>query len=79
MGKPMPAVHISVVRMVAIYVPLAFVAQKFFGVAGIFVAYAIANVITGVAAYIWARASVEEQCARHARPIVELNNGVRAQ
>lgn len=74
MGKPMPAVYISVARMVVIYVPLAFAAEKFFGVTGIFVAYAIANVITGVAAYIWARASVEEQCARHARPVVELAN-----
>ena len=66
MGKPMPAVHISVARMVAIYLPLAFVADKFFGVAGIFAAYALANVITGVLSYIWARSSVTEQCDKHA-------------
>ncbi|MDH4072093.1 MAG: MATE family efflux transporter, partial [Gammaproteobacteria bacterium] len=36
MGKPMPAVHISVGRMVVIYVPLAFLLDPYFGVAGIF-------------------------------------------
>lgn len=66
MGKPMPAVHISVARMVAIYLPLAFIAERLFGVAGIFAAYALANVITGVISYLWARSSVTEQCDKHA-------------
>jgi putative MATE family efflux protein len=66
MGKPMPAVYISVARMVAIYLPLAFVAEKFYGVAGIFAAYALANLITGVISYLWACSSVNEQCDKHA-------------
>jgi putative MATE family efflux protein len=70
MGKPMPAVHISVSRMALIYVPLAFVANRFFGITGIFVAYAFANIISGVIAYIWARASVQEQCDVHAEPLI---------
>ena len=70
MGKPMPAVHISVIRMVAIYVPIAFVARHFFGIVGIFAAYTIANIATGVLAYIWARASVTAQCDTHAQPQV---------
>lgn len=69
MGKPMPAVHISVARMVVIYVPLAIFAEKFFGVAGIFAAYAIANVVTGVIAFNWARASVQQQCDLHSAPV----------
>jgi len=69
MGKPMPAVHISVGRMVVIYVPLAYVAEKMFGVAGIFAAYALANIVTGVISYIWARASVQQQCDLHGAPI----------
>jgi len=75
MGKPMPAVNISVGRMVVIYVPLAFVADRFFGVAGIFAAYMVANIISAVVAYIWARASVQGQCDAHApppSPIVEV-------
>jgi putative MATE family efflux protein len=70
MGKPMPAVHISVLRMAIIYVPLAFVAEHFFGIAGIFAAYALANVIMGIVAYAWARASVQEQCDAHAEPLI---------
>jgi putative MATE family efflux protein len=68
MGKPMPAVNLSVGRMVVIYVPLAYVAEKIFGVAGIFAAYALANVVTGVVSYIWARASVQQQCDLHGAP-----------
>ena len=70
MGKPMPAVHISVSRMALVYVPLAFVANRYFGITGIFVAYAFANIISGVIAYIWARASVQEQCDIHAEPLI---------
>ncbi len=70
MGKPMPAVHISVTRMALIYIPLAIVAERFFGITGIFVAYAIANIVTGVIAYTWARASVQEQCDAHAEPLI---------
>lgn len=65
MGKPMPAVHISVGRMMFIYVPLAFIAERYFGVAGIFTAYAAANIITGVISYAWARASIQGQCDIH--------------
>ena len=68
MGKPMPAVHISVGRMVIIYIPLALLLERYFGVAGIFAAYAAANVITGVISYAWARSSVQEQCDLHAAP-----------
>ena len=70
MGKPMPAVHISVSRMAVIYVPLAFVAERFFGIAGIFAAYAFANIVSGIVAYAWARASVQEQCDVHAEPLI---------
>ena len=69
MGKPMPAVYISGGRMVVIYIPLAFVADRYFGVAGIFAAYMIANILTGVVAYLWARTSVQGQCDVHAKPV----------
>ena len=59
MGKPMPAVALSVGRMVLIYLPLAFVLDGFFAVAGIFVAYMIANVVTGIISYHWAKASIQ--------------------
>jgi putative MATE family efflux protein len=70
MGKPMPAVHISLARMVLIYLPLAFVGNRYFGISGIFAAYAIANIITGIIAFSWARSSVPEQCAAHKSPVI---------
>ncbi len=71
MGKPMPAVFISVARMVVIYVPLAFLLNRQFGIAGIFAAYALTNVVSGILAYGWAHASVREQTEKHAVPATD--------
>jgi putative MATE family efflux protein len=70
MGLPMPAVWISVGRMVILYVPLAFMLQSQFGITGIFVAYPIANVVSGLLSYVWARSAVQQQCDKHASPVV---------
>jgi putative MATE family efflux protein len=70
MGKPMPAVAVSVARMAVVYVPLAIVANHYFGVAGIFGSYAIANVISGLFAYVWVKKVVIEQCDKHATPVI---------
>jgi Na+-driven multidrug efflux pump len=71
MGRPMPAVWISVGRMGIIYVPLAIMLERLFGMTGIFVAYVIANVATSAVSYLWARSAVQGQCDRlEARPIV---------
>ncbi len=66
MGKPMPAVFISVARMAVIYVPLAFVLNRWYGMVGIFAAYALTNIFSGILAYLWAHASVNEQSEKHA-------------
>ena len=60
-GNPMPAVWISAARILLIYVPLAFIGQQLFGIVGIFSAYAVANVISGVGAYVWARNTVHNR------------------
>lgn len=62
LGHPMPGVVISVCRIVVLYVPLALLGMRMFGIAGIFAAYAIANVISGIGAYIWARRTVFRYC-----------------
>lgn len=67
MGKPIPAVYISVARMIVIYLPLAYLLNWTFGIPGIFAAYAAANVITGIIAYTWARSCVNEQCDKHGK------------
>ncbi len=55
LGKPMPAVYISAIRMTVLYLPLAFVGRQLFGITGIFAAYAAANLLTGLLGYIWAK------------------------
>ncbi len=64
LGDPIPAVGISVGRMLVLYVPLAFVGMHYFDAAGIFAAYAVANIVSGVLAYQWAKAAAHGRCAR---------------
>jgi putative MATE family efflux protein len=68
-GSPMPAVVISVARMGVIYVPIALLLNPWFGVAGIFAAYAIANIVTGAVSYVWARSATQAACDRNQDPI----------
>jgi Na+-driven multidrug efflux pump len=70
MGKPIPAVIVSVSRMGVIYVPLALLGNYYFAIPGIFAAYAFANVVTGLLSYSWARNSVQEQCDKHEKRVV---------
>jgi len=63
MGRPLPAVVVSVMRMVVIYLPLAWAGSVVAGYAGIFAAYAAANVICGIGAWRWAVREVERQKA----------------
>ena len=64
MGKPVPAVAISLIRMIVIYVPMAYFLQYFLGISGIYLSYAIANIVSGVVAYNWAKYSVPGQIKR---------------
>ena len=62
MGKPMPGVVVSLMRTILLYVPLALVGQHFYGITGIFVAYAAANIVTGFVAYGWINRTVDSLC-----------------
>ena len=62
LGKPMPAVWISVARILVMYVPLAFIGLRLYGLVGIFAAYAIANIVSGIGAYAWARHTAHSLC-----------------
>ena len=65
-GNPMPAVGISVGRIVVLYLPLAFLGMHYFEAAGIFAAYAVANILSGIVAYQWARRAVCRHGEEHA-------------
>ena len=62
LGKPMPGVVVSLMRTIILYVPLALIGQHYFGIVGIFAAYAAANVITGFVAYAWVKKTIRGLC-----------------
>jgi putative MATE family efflux protein len=62
LGQPMPGVVVSLMRTIVLYVPLALLGQKFFGMIGIFAAYTAANIITGFVAYNWVKKTVRRVC-----------------
>jgi len=55
LGNPLPGVVISVTRIMALYLPLSFLASRLWGIGGIFAAYAAANMLAGLMGYLWAR------------------------
>jgi Na+-driven multidrug efflux pump len=61
-GRPLPAVTISVVRTLVLYVPLAYAAAHLFGVPGIFAAACFSDLLSGIIAYAWVR----RHCRVHA-------------
>lgn len=63
LGHPMPAVGISLGRIVVLYLPLAVIGMQVLGAAGIFVAYALANLVSGIVAYRWAQRTIRQQAA----------------
>ena len=58
LGKPMPGVAVSVMRIALLYIPLAIIGKALFGIVGIFAAYALANLLSGAISFIWARVVV---------------------
>lgn len=60
LGRPLPAVAVSVGRMIVVFLPLAWLGKKLFGLAGIFGALMIANIVCGFGAYWWLRHTVKK-------------------
>jgi putative MATE family efflux protein len=54
-GRPLPAVTISAVRTLVLYVPLAYGAAQLFGIVGIFAAACFSDLLSGIIAYAWIR------------------------
>ena len=55
LGMPLPSLTMTFSRMLVFYVPLAYVGNWLFGVTGVFLAGAIANVVVGLGAIAWSR------------------------
>lgn len=64
-GQPMPALLMTVARLLVIYLPLAWLLSKIWGLNGIYLATAIANLIVGLGAWYWSI----HTCKRGSAPI----------
>ena len=62
LGRPLPAVMISLARMIVIFLPLAWLGARYFGVQGVFVALGLANAVCGIGAYLWVRRLIKTRC-----------------
>ena len=53
LGKPMPAMTISIGRTLLVYVPLAYWLASSMGIRGVFIAQVLANLLAGIVGFIW--------------------------
>ncbi len=71
LGRPLPAVVISITRMGVLYVPLAYVGAHLFGVNGVFVAATLSNLLVGTAAFVWNWRICQQQRPAAVSPVRE--------
>jgi len=64
-GKPMPAMIISMTRTILVYAPLALLFANLFGIVGIFAAACTANFIAGGVGLAWFRMVLNHKLADH--------------
>lgn len=67
LGKPMPTLVLSLLRMIVLYIPMALIMETLFGYAGIFAAAAVCNCLFGGLAYGWVRRMLHKEISRHGR------------
>ncbi|PCK08446.1 MAG: MATE family efflux transporter [Alteromonadaceae bacterium] len=63
--KPMPGMAISTARVVVLLFPLIWLGQVWFDFTGIFVAISVANLISGLYAYLWVRRTIRQLELEH--------------
>ncbi len=66
LGKPIPSVVMTVARMFVLYIPLAYLGGRIYGVDGIFAAGCISNLIVGFGAYVWNQKTCTAKAAKKA-------------
>ena len=55
LGRPMPAMTLTFVKLFLIYIPLAWLLGRYFGITGIFAANAVAHLAFGVVGFMMLR------------------------
>ncbi len=68
LGKPMPNLIMSIMRMVIVYIPLAMLGDYIWGYPGIFAATALANFVMGTVAWRWNKSMLRFEIGKLQRP-----------
>jgi len=63
LGRPLPATMISFLRVLGVYLPLAWLGNHLWGITGLFAATAAANLLLGALAWWWLRRDVGARAA----------------
>jgi putative MATE family efflux protein len=64
-GRPLPGVMISAMRVIFIFLPLAFIGRWLFGLNGLFAASTMANLAIGLLAYLWLKRHINVSADRY--------------
>ena len=57
LGKPLPSVVMAIIRLLMLYLPLAYLGSQLFDLPGIFGAACLSNVLVGLGTFFWYRRS----------------------
>jgi len=74
LGRPLPGVAVSMLRMLGLYIPLAWLLSRWWGPAGGVTAAAAANIISGVTAWLWLRRVCRATAPANASHAMELTS-----
>lgn len=66
LGHPLPATLISFLRVLGVYLPLAWLGNHFWGITGLFVATLISNLLLGLLAWWWLRKYLRKYASQNA-------------
>ncbi|MBN8432467.1 MATE family efflux transporter [Microbulbifer salipaludis] len=67
LGHPLPATFISFLRVLGVYLPLAWLGNHFWGIQGLFVATLVSNLVLGALAWWWLRGYLQGHHAELSR------------
>jgi len=62
-GNPLPAMIMTISRLLLVYLPLVWLLPQWFGLDGVYLAVAIANVLVGIGAFMWIKRKCKQGTA----------------
>jgi Na+-driven multidrug efflux pump len=68
MGTPLPAVAISVSRVIVVFIPLALLGKALWGLPGLFAASTASNLLMGAVGWWWLGRQIRQNQSRYLPP-----------